>query len=171
MDYNAPGTTRFTCPNCGKPHSFAPYVDEDGVPVDVRKYGRCNHESRCGYHLYPPYQRSNFTYQKPRQPDVFGEKEGADDCGLLRLHQCNIGIDLILEQVLAEQALGESPFRRKQVRSLEVGVHPHYRRETVILDAVAGRRVVWDDFPAAAASVDVKLKKDGVAFGSCTYVV
>ena len=73
MDYNSPGTTRFTCPNCGKPHSFAPYVDEDGVPVDVRKYGRCNHESRCGYHLYPPYQphqRSSFTYQKPRQTDA-----------------------------------------------------------------------------------------------------
>ena len=57
------------------------------------------------------------------------------------------------------------------MRGLEVGVHPHYRREMVILDAVAGLRVVWDDFPAAAASLDVKLKKDGVAFGSCTYVV
>ena len=86
------------------------------------------------------------------QPDVFGEKEGADDCGLLRLHQCNIGIDLILEQVLAEQALGESPFRRKLVRSLEICVDPHYRREMVILDAVAGLQVVGDDFPAAAAT-------------------
>lgn len=41
----------------------------------------------------------------------------------------------------------------------------------VVLDVVAGIRVVGDDFPAAAASVDVKLEKDGVAFGSCTYVV
>lgn len=87
------------------------------------------------------------TFATGGQPDVFGEKEGADDCGLLRLHQCNIGIDLILEQVLAEQALGEPPLRRKQVRGLEVGVHPHYRREMVILDAVAGLRVVGDDFP------------------------
>lgn len=96
---------------------------------------------------------------------------GTNDCGLLRLHQRHIGIDLILEQMLAEQALGESPLRRKQVRSLEIGVHPHYRREMVVLDAVAGIRFVGDDFPAAAASVDVKLEKDGVAFGSCTYVV
>ena len=47
------------------------------------------------------------------------------------------------------------------MRGLEVGVHPHYRRETVILDTVAGLRVVGDDFPAAAASVDVKLVEDG----------
>ena len=46
---------------------------------------------------------------------------------------------------------GES-LKQKQVRGLEVGVHPHYRRETVILDAVAGRRVIGDDFPAAAAT-------------------
>lgn len=94
------------------------------------------------------------TFATGGQPDVFGEKEGTDDCSLLRLHQCHIGIDLILiiEQVLAEQALGESPFRRKQVRSLEVGVHPHYRRKMVILDAMAGLRVVGDDFPAAAAT-------------------
>ena len=87
---------------------------------------------------------------------------GADDCGFLRLHQRYIGIDLIMEQVLAEQALGESPFRRKQVRGLEVGVHPHYRREMVILDAVAGLRVVGDDFPAASAVLGVELVEDGV---------
>ena len=67
-------------------------------------------------------------------------------------HQRLFGIDIILEQVFAEQALGQSPFRRKQVRSLEVGVHPHYRLEMVILDALAGLRVVGDDFPAAAAT-------------------
>ena len=71
---------------------------------------------------------------------------------LYRNPQQLFGIDLIMEQVLAEQALGESPLRRKQVRSLEVGVLPHYRREMVILDAVAGLRVVGDDFPAAATT-------------------
>lgn len=42
-------------------------------------------------------------------------------------------------------------------------MHPHDRRNCIILDAVAGLRVVGDDFPAAAATLDVKLKKDGVA--------
>ena len=114
----------------------------------------------CHFPAFQDHQSViELTFASGGQPDVFGEKEGSDDCGLLRLHQRHIGIDLILEQMLAEQALGESPLRRKQVRSLEIGVHPHYRREMVILDAVAGLRVVWDDFPAAAATLDVKLKK------------
>lgn len=73
------------------------------------------------------------------------------------------GVRIAGWQVLAEQALGELPFRRKQVRGLEVGVHTHITDgKTVILDTVAGLRVVGDDFPAAAASVDVRLVEDGV---------
>lgn len=126
----------------------------------------------CHFTAFQDHQSViELTFASCGQPDVFGEKEGADDCGLLRLHQRNIGIDLILEQVLAEQALGESPFRRKQVRSLEVGVHPHYRREMVILDAVAGIRVVGDDFPAAAAVLGVELVEDGVPVLGRTNVV
>lgn len=119
----------------------------------------------CHFTAFQDHQSViELTFASGGQPDAFGEKEGADDSSLLRLNQCYIGIDLILiiEQVLAEQALGEFPFRRKQVRSFEIGVHPHYRREMVVLDAVAGIRVVGDDFPAAAASVDVKLVEDGV---------
>lgn len=72
----------------------------------------------------------------------------------------------------AEQALGESPLRRKQVRGLEIGVHPHYRRKMVILDAVAGFRVVGDDFPAAAAAtLDVKLVEDGVPVSGRTNAI
>ena len=87
------------------------------------------------------------------------------------LHQCYIGIDLTLEQVLAEQALGEYPFRRKQVRSLEIGMHPHYRRNCIVLDAVAGLRIVRDVFPAAAASLDVKLVEDGALVLGRTNVI
>lgn len=65
--------------------------------------------------------------------------------------------------MLAEQALGEAPLRRKQVRGLEFGVHPHYRREMVILDAVAGRRVVWDDFPAAAGGARCRSASDEIS--------
>lgn len=126
----------------------------------------------CHFTAFQDHQSViELTFASCGQPDVFGEKEGTNDCGLLRLHQRNIGIDLILEQVLAEQALGEPPFRRKQVRSLEVGVHPHYRREMVILDAVAGRRVVWDDFPAAAAVLGVELVEDGASILGRTNVI
>ena len=46
--------TRYRCPACGRPRCFTPYVDDDGVPADVEQYGRCDHESSCGYNLYPP---------------------------------------------------------------------------------------------------------------------
>lgn len=46
--------TRLTCPSCGRKHCFAPYVDEENHPADPEKYGRCDHESSCGYCLYPP---------------------------------------------------------------------------------------------------------------------
>ena len=79
----------------------------------------------CHFTAFQDHQSViELTFASCGQPDVFGEKEGADDSSLLRLHQRHIGIDLTLEQVLAEQALGEPPFRRKQVRSLEVGCAP-----------------------------------------------
>ncbi len=53
--------------------------------------------------------------------------------------------------------------RRKQERGLEIGVHPHYRREMVILDAVAGLRVVWDDFPAAAGGARCRSASDEIS--------
>lgn len=73
--------------------------------------------------------------------------------------------------VLTEQALGESPLRRKQVSGLEIGVHPHYRPEMAILGAVASLRGVGDDFPAAAASLDVKLVEDGAPVLGRTNVI
>lgn len=44
--------TRHTCPNCGDRHSFAYYVDGQGIPLHPT-VGRCNHESGCGYHYTP----------------------------------------------------------------------------------------------------------------------
>jgi len=52
--------SRHECPNCHR-HSFTLYVDDDGQPLDPM-CGRCDHESRCGYH-YPPkeYYRDHPT--------------------------------------------------------------------------------------------------------------
>jgi len=46
-------SSRLTCPNCGRPHCFSPYVDKDEQMYGP-EYGRCNHESSCGYQKYPP---------------------------------------------------------------------------------------------------------------------
>lgn len=70
-------TSRHKCPKCGDPHSFAYYLDGNtGLPID-KTVGRCNHESRCGYHYTPkqffidnPVEKEHFissVQQKPTQ--------------------------------------------------------------------------------------------------------
>ncbi len=44
--------SRYTCPKCERPHSFARYVDEEGRYI-ADHVGRCNREDKCGYHLTP----------------------------------------------------------------------------------------------------------------------
>ncbi len=52
LKYKGP-SSRLTCPNCGRKNCFAPYVDDNDQIVG-EQYGRCNHESSCGYIKYPP---------------------------------------------------------------------------------------------------------------------
>lgn len=44
--------SRHICPSCDRQSSFVRYIDENGeyLSSDV---GRCNHESKCGYHKKP----------------------------------------------------------------------------------------------------------------------
>ena len=44
--------SRHECPQCHSMHSFTYYVDDNGEPLDPT-CGRCDHESRCGYHYTP----------------------------------------------------------------------------------------------------------------------
>ncbi len=46
--------TRHTCPNCGEPHEFTRYIDDDGNYFS-EKVGICNRKEKCGFH-YPPKQ-------------------------------------------------------------------------------------------------------------------
>lgn len=70
LKYAGP-TSRLTCPACGRKHCFSPYVDSNNQIVG-EEYGRCNHESSCGYQKYPPYERewrqSWSEYQSRRKP-------------------------------------------------------------------------------------------------------
>ena len=45
--------SRLTCPQCGRHHCFTPYVDSNDRIIG-EEYGRCDHESSCGYVQYPP---------------------------------------------------------------------------------------------------------------------
>ena len=47
--------SKLSCPHCGGKDCFVPYVDDNDNIVGP-EYGRCDHESSCGYILYPPPQ-------------------------------------------------------------------------------------------------------------------
>jgi len=44
---------KHTCPNCGK-KTFVAYVHSDTLqPVDSSRYGRCDRQNNCAYHVHP----------------------------------------------------------------------------------------------------------------------
>ena len=46
-------STRYTCPKCGRKHSFTRYIDtETNIYID-EKVGICNRAINCGYHYSP----------------------------------------------------------------------------------------------------------------------
>lgn len=61
--------SRLTCPECGRHHCFTPYVDENDQIVSPQ-YGRCDHESSCGYVLYPPTEQH---YQPQHQNKILSK--------------------------------------------------------------------------------------------------
>lgn len=61
-------SSRFTCPSCGRHHCFTPYVDADEQIVG-EEYGRCDHESSCGYVKYPPSEYDSFKRRNSHVED------------------------------------------------------------------------------------------------------
>lgn len=45
--------TRYTCPACGARRSYTRYINSDTGENLSDEVGRCNHESKCGYHFTP----------------------------------------------------------------------------------------------------------------------
>lgn len=95
-------SSRFTCPACGRHHCFTPYVDAEDKIIG-EEYGRCDHESSCGYVKYPPnekewresYSEYRQRTQKPKprviaKPQPKPEQEG---------DICTIPMDIVLKTV------------------------------------------------------------------------
>lgn len=101
LKYAGPAS-RLTCPNCGKRHCFAPYVDDNDQIVG-EQYGRCDHESSCGYVKYPPSERdwreSWSEYQNRRkQPEkrrILRPEPKPEPPGGI----CTIPMDIVLKTV------------------------------------------------------------------------
>jgi hypothetical protein len=85
--------SRFTCPSCETKHSFTLYLDgSTNEPINA-KVGKCNRESKCGYH-YTPKQ---FFIDNP------------SDCRDARLSVSNKTIH-IPKQIAQPQPPGTIPF-------------------------------------------------------------
>lgn len=55
-----PGSKKHTCPSCGK-KTFVAYLYSDSKdPVDTGRFGRCDRENNCSYHLHPTDEK-DFT--------------------------------------------------------------------------------------------------------------
>ncbi len=63
--------TRHTCPNCNKPLQFIRYVDTENGEYLSAEVGRCNRQSKCGYHYKPrDYFAANPNRKNQRKPIV-----------------------------------------------------------------------------------------------------
>ena len=61
--------SRYECPACGHKHVFVRYVGESGQHV-APEVGRCNRESKCGYHLKPKDYFVTHTSHRPKSQPI-----------------------------------------------------------------------------------------------------
>ncbi len=73
-------STRYTCPQCGRKHTFTRYIDTDNNNQYISdNVGKCNRLDKCGYHYTP---RQYFT-------DNPHKRENRDECSFVRIHREN----------------------------------------------------------------------------------
>lgn len=60
--------SRHTCPNCNAPREFIRYIDASGNHL-AETVGKCNRESRCGYHFTPKM----YFADNPKQNRMIGQ--------------------------------------------------------------------------------------------------
>ena len=106
-------SSRLTCPACGRAHCFAPYVDKDENIVG-EEYGRCDHESSCGYVKYPPAQdefwrRPPYWMEKPKSKPLPKRKPANEpETGI-----CTIPMELVQKTVRTNPLSGFLRFLTK----------------------------------------------------------
>ena len=71
-------STRYTCPQCGRKHTFTRYIDtENNNQYISDNVGKCNRLDKCGYHYTPhqyftdnPWKRDNFSREEKSCPSI-----------------------------------------------------------------------------------------------------
>lgn len=64
--YKGRNANRYVCPQCGQPHVFTRYVDDEGnyIADDV---GKCDRIAKCGYHYTPRQYYTDNPWDKERR--------------------------------------------------------------------------------------------------------
>ena len=67
-------STRYTCPQCGRKHTFTRYIDTDNNNQYISdNVGKCNRLDKCGYHYTP---KQYFT-DNPHKRDKYLVEDGS----------------------------------------------------------------------------------------------
>ena len=67
-------STRYTCPQCGRKHTFTRYIDtENNNNYLSDNVGKCNRLDKCGYHYTP---KQYFT-DNPCERDKYLVEDGS----------------------------------------------------------------------------------------------
>ncbi|MBO7189948.1 MAG: hypothetical protein J6V55_05110 [Alistipes sp.] len=93
-------STRYTCPQCGRKHTFTRYIDtENNNQYISDNVGKCNRLDKCGYHYTPkqyftdnPHRRDNFlVVDGSLRPfaDNPWKRENRDECSFVRTNREN----------------------------------------------------------------------------------
>ena len=72
-------TTRFTCPKCGRKHSFTRYIDKETGRYISPQVGICNRAIKCGYHFTPKqFFENNISKDKIDKMDTIDHNPRRD---------------------------------------------------------------------------------------------
>ncbi len=96
--------TRHACPSCRQRYSFVRYVNERGEYLSA-EVGRCNRESRCGYHYKPKdFYRDNPQFETVKNKLGNAELKFSSSLGIYK--------NLNLKNLYSEQT--ERPLKKTQ---------------------------------------------------------
>ena len=72
-------STRYTCPQCGRKHTFTRYIDtENNNQYLSERVGKCNRLDKCGYHYTP---KQYFTDNPHKRDKHLVEDGSLRPCG------------------------------------------------------------------------------------------
>ena len=97
-------STRYTCPQCGRKHTFTRYIDtENNNQYLSERVGKCNRLDKCGYHYTPkqyftdnPHKRDKYLVEdgslRPFADNPWRE-EKRNICPFIQIHRENGWMD------------------------------------------------------------------------------